>query len=137
MADVKRGKLSRLAWNALGTISLGLAVIGAVLPVMPTVPFLLLSAASYSRGSERMHAWMMSVPLFRQCMADYHEGKGTPTWMKLATIAVLWCGMLFSMHFLVHDDTVRIVLLIVAVAVSIHIMTIGWVVRRMRERRRR
>ena len=58
-----------------GTLSLGLSVIGIVLPIIPTTPFLLLSAACYYKSSERMHKWLINHKLFGKYIKNYMEGK--------------------------------------------------------------
>lgn len=58
---------------ASGTTALGLGVIGIVLPLLPTVPFLLLAAFCYARGSDRMHAWLVDHPRLGQPIQDWRE----------------------------------------------------------------
>lgn len=54
----------RWIWAALGLLSLGLALVGIVLPLLPTVPFLLLSAFCFARSSERLHSWLLGHRIF-------------------------------------------------------------------------
>lgn len=49
-------------WISVGWVSIGLAIAGAVLPLLPTTPFLLLAAYAFSRGSDHLHDWLMQHP---------------------------------------------------------------------------
>lgn len=56
--------MMRLVWLILGFVSLALGTIGAFLPLLPTVPFLLLSAFLFARSSDRLHGWLVNHRLF-------------------------------------------------------------------------
>lgn len=57
----------------IGLVSLGLGVIGIFLPIMPTVPFLLLAAVCFANASERLHGWLLSHPIFGPPIQDWNE----------------------------------------------------------------
>ncbi|MGE5229565.1 MAG: YbaN family protein, partial [Deltaproteobacteria bacterium] len=59
---------------ACGWTSLGLGVVGLAVPVLPTVPFVLLAAACFVRSSERCHRWLVTHPVFGRHVADYEAG---------------------------------------------------------------
>ena len=63
----------RIFWLALGWLSVGLGAVGAVLPLLPTVPFLLLAAFSFARSSERFHSWLIEHPRFGPPIIDWRE----------------------------------------------------------------
>ncbi len=63
----------RLIWLVAGLISLALGVIGAFLPLLPTVPFLLLAAICFARSSERLHNWLVTHNVFGPPIADWRE----------------------------------------------------------------
>src|SRR3972149_1860657 len=73
-----------------GTVSLVLGAIGIVLPILPTTPFLLLSAACYLRSSERMHKWLLGNRWFGEYIKNYQAGRGIPIKTKIIAVTVLW-----------------------------------------------
>ena len=107
-----------------GTISLGLGALGVFLPVLPTTPFLLLSAAFYYKGSERMHRWLLNNKLFGNYIKNYKEGRGIALKAKAITLCLLWTTICYSAFFIVNMIVLQIVLFVIAGGVSIHILTI-------------
>ncbi len=107
-----------------GSISLGLGVIGIFLPVLPTTPFLLLSAACYYKGSERMHQWLLNNRLFGSYIRNYKEGKGISLMGKIFTLFLLWTTVFYSALFIVNNYIVQIALFVIAIAVTVHIITL-------------
>lgn len=106
-----------------GTIFLGLGAIGIFLPVLPTTPFLLLSAACYLRGSERMHRWLLNNRWFGSYISNYREGKGISAKGKIFSISTLWIAISFSIY-LIQTAHIQVLLLIIAIAVSMHLITV-------------
>lgn len=105
-----------------GWTSLGLGAAGLVLPVLPTVPFLLLAAACFLRGSERHYRWLVSHPVFGPHLADYLAGKGLRPRVKVLALVTLWVAVLFSVVVVVPLLAIDVVLLAVAAAVSVYIL---------------
>jgi uncharacterized protein len=106
-----------------GTLSLGLGTIGLFLPILPTTPFLLLSAACYMRSSKRMHKWLLGNRWFGEYIRNYQEGKGIPLKTKLIAISVLWAAILYSAFFVIDEILLaQIALLLVALGVSMHLI---------------
>lgn len=80
----------RFLWAGLGILSVGLAVIGAVLPLLPTVPFLLLAAFFFSRSSPRLHNWLLSHRTFGPLIEDWQRsGVIRPRAKRLATLSIV------------------------------------------------
>ncbi|MEL0083883.1 MAG: YbaN family protein [Gammaproteobacteria bacterium] len=104
----------------IGGISLALGVIGIFLPLLPTTPFLLLTAACYLRSSPRFYHWLLSHPVLSKYLLAYLDGKGIPRRAKIYTTLPLWISLLFS-SYLVPLTWVRIGLLAIGVAVTIYI----------------
>lgn len=117
-------RLIKGLWTALGTFFLCLGVIGIVLPLLPTTPFLLLAAACYIRGSERMYKWLLGNKWFGEYIKNYREGRGVPLKVKVLSISFLWAAIGFSAFFVVDIFWIRIILIAIAIGVSIHIISL-------------
>jgi uncharacterized protein len=63
----------RPLWLALGLVFLALGLLGVVLPVLPTTPFLLVAAAAFARSSPRLHQWLLAHPLFGPPIRNWQE----------------------------------------------------------------
>ena len=68
--------MKRILYVIIGCISLGLGAVGSLFPVVPTVPFLLLAAFSFARGSKKLHNWFVGTKLYQDNLADFVAGKG-------------------------------------------------------------
>lgn len=79
----------KIIYATLGLLSLGLALIGIILPLLPTVPFLLLATFFFANSSERLHNWLISHPTFGPMILDWNErGAIRPAAKKAATISI-------------------------------------------------
>jgi len=118
-------KLKKGFYIVAGTIFLGLGAIGIFIPILPTTPFLLLSAACYYKGSERLHRWMLNNRWFGSYIKNYKEGEGISLRNKAFIIALLWSTIIYSIIFVVNILIIQMALLIIAFAVSLHILMIS------------
>ena len=116
--------LKKAIFTVAGTISLGLGAVGLFLPILPTTPLLLLSAACYYKGSERMHRWLLNNKLFGSYIRNYKEGKGISQMGKILTLFLLWITISYSAFFIVNNSIVQIVLFTIAIGVTVHITTL-------------
>ena len=80
----------RIVWVSLGLLSLVLGVVGAAVPLLPTVPFLLLAAFCFARSSERLHAWLLGHPNFGPVIDDWNaRGAISPRVKLISTVSIL------------------------------------------------
>ena len=68
--------MKKTLYLLLGTLSLGLGAAGSLVPVLPTIPFLMLAAFSFARSSEKLHNWFVGTKLYQDNLADFVAGKG-------------------------------------------------------------
>ena len=85
-------KAKKIFWIILGCVSLALGAIGAALPILPTVPFLLLAAFSFAKSSKRLHNWFINTKLYKKNLASYVKGKGMtwPAKIKFTAPSLAW-----------------------------------------------
>lgn len=72
-----------------GCISLGIGAVGAVVPLLPSVPFLLCSAFCFARSSKRLNSWFVGTALYRRHLADYVGGRGMALKTKVRIMALV------------------------------------------------
>jgi uncharacterized membrane protein YbaN (DUF454 family) len=81
--------VSRYLWLMLGLASTGCGIIGAVLPLVPTTPFLLLAAFAFARSSPRFHGWLINHPRFGPLILNWQRnGSIDPTSKRLALLVM-------------------------------------------------
>jgi uncharacterized protein len=108
-----------------GSFALVLAVIGAIMPIMPTTPFLLLSAYCYARSSTVCHRWLTTNRLFGRYVTQMAQGRRLSPPLKVALIASSWLTAAISAAWLAPNLTVRIIGLSIAAAMSTYILLQG------------
>jgi len=118
-------RLIRWVLVTVGTIFVMLGVIGVFLPLLPTTPLLLLALACYSISSKKFYNWLLNNKLFGNYIKNYIEGKGIPFTTKIFAISLLWITIIFSIVSIVQNLFIRVVLILVAISVTIHILTIS------------
>jgi uncharacterized membrane protein YbaN (DUF454 family) len=117
-------KLLKAFLIVIGFIAVGLGILGMFLPILPTTPFLLLAAACFAKSSNRFYHWLLNNKWFGSYIKNYREGKGIPLKIKIMALSFLWSTILLSTIFFLDNIYVRIVLLLIALAVTIHISLI-------------
>lgn len=108
---------------ALGTLFLGLGIVGIFLPLLPTTPFLLLSAALYFRGSPQLYQRMLSNKYVGHYIRNFREHKAIPLRAKVLSLVMMWGAMLYTIHFLVPLWWGKVLLLLLALGVSCYILS--------------
>jgi uncharacterized protein len=116
-----KSRFLRILLNILGFFFTGLGFIGLFLPLLPTTPFLLLAAACFARSSDKFYNKLLSSKYLGVYIRNYIEKKGVPLKVKLTAITFVWAGMAISIIFATEVLVVRIILIIIAIGVTIHL----------------
>ena len=91
----------RLLFVVLGTLFVLLGIAGAVLPVLPTTPFMLLAAACYARASSRFYNWLLNSPAFGPTILEWRRHRSIPWRVKLTAIGLMAVTLGISIVFFV------------------------------------
>lgn len=120
----KNGSPSFLRWFlfACGWLSVALALLGLFLPVLPTVPFLLLALACFSRSSDRFHTWLVEHEQLGPLVRPYLAGAGMPLRAKVKAILLVWASILLSTFFLIERLWLQILLPLIALGVTLYLL---------------
>ena len=114
-------RLMKALLVTLGTLSVGLGVLGIFLPLLPTTVFLLLAAACYARSSDRFYFWLINHRWLGSYIRNHYEGRGMRRRDKVVTLIALWAGIGATAIWSVEAIWLRVVLVGIALAVTIHV----------------
>lgn len=89
-------KGKKIIYIALGILCLGLGALGAVLPLLPAFPFLMLAAFCFGRSSEKLDRWFKSTKLYKNNLETYVQGQGMIWKTKIHVMVTVTLIMLFG-----------------------------------------
>ncbi len=113
--------VKRLIFLILGCVSLGLGCIGIVLPILPTVPFFLLTVFCFSQSSQKLHDWFVGTNLYKKHLESYVQKKGMTVKTKVGIIIPV--TILMSIGFaLMYIKAVYVPCVILAIVWVCHII---------------
>lgn len=102
--------LRKLLYLTLGFLGLALGAVGAVLPLLPAFPFLLLAAYGFGKSSRRLDRWFKGTRLYRENLADLAEDRGLTRRAKIrimVTVTILMAAGFIAMHAVAVGRIVR------------------------------
>jgi uncharacterized membrane protein YbaN (DUF454 family) len=91
-----RFRTVRALWIAVGFVCVGLGVIGALVPVMPSTGFFVAAAFCFARGSDRWLNWLLALPTVGPLVRDYRAGLGMPLRAKVIAVSMLTLAVTIS-----------------------------------------
>ena len=108
---------------AVGCLSVALGVIGIFLPLLPTVPFLLLAAYCFTRSSERLHSWLIQHKKLGPILHQYQTHRAVSRQTKMLALTSLWGSLIFSIVLLPHVH-IRLFLIAIGMGVTWHLLSL-------------
>ena len=95
-------------FRVLGFLFLGIAILGVILPLLPTTPFVLLATACFARSSEKWHRWMLANKIFGPMIRNWEQNKCISCRVKLiAIISMILVGG-YSVLFAVESTQAKV-----------------------------
>ncbi|MAW67404.1 MAG: hypothetical protein CL708_06330 [Chloroflexi bacterium] len=104
MSKLNRYKPIRILWILLGSLSVGMGVIGIFVPGWPTTIFLIVASYFYIRSSRRLYNWLINNKLLGIYIKNYLLGKGMPLKAKLVSLIIMWLFGLLSILMWIPND---------------------------------
>lgn len=105
--------IKKLIYIFTGCITLGIGAIGAVLPILPSVPFLLAAAYCFGRSSEKLHNWFIGTSLYKKNLESFVEGKGMTRSTKIKIMVTVTILMTIGFIMMSRVPVGRIALVVV------------------------
>ncbi|MFL2767575.1 MAG: YbaN family protein [Dehalococcoidia bacterium] len=125
-SKLNKNKLIRLLFVFIGSIFVGLAIIGIFLPGLPTTPFLILAAYFYIRSSKKLYNWLINNKILGIYIKGYLSGKGMPLRAKIISLILMWVFGSFALLFGIPDSMlfVKIIVFIVLLIGTIFLLRV-------------
>ena len=92
----------RLFWLTCGILSLIVGIIGIILPLVPTTPFILLAAVSFAKGSSRFHNYLVKNKYSGPIIKDWQENRTIPLRAKIVTALMMSISILSIIVFIMY-----------------------------------
>ena len=106
----------------LGFISMGIGIVGIVVPILPTTPFLLLASFFFAKGSKRFHDWFISTKIYKKYLESFVKSKAMTLKNKFTILLPVSC-MLIITFICVNNLYARIVLVILFIGKYLYFFT--------------
>lgn len=121
-AQISRSRTVRFVYGALGLVSLGVAIAGIAIPLIPTTGPVLLAGFFFSRSSERFDNWLVGHRVFGPIIRDWRAGLGFSPRLKAVAVVAIAATFAISAGFVIDSMTVRIALVLFGAGLIVYIL---------------
>ncbi len=123
-------RIKRALYFALGCLGLAMGAVGAVVPLLPAFPFLVLAAFGFARSSDRLHQWFLATRLYRDNLAGFLSGRGMTKAAKARVMLTVTAVMAIGFYMMRRIPVGQVVLAVVWVG---HMILFIWGIRTVPE----
>lgn len=107
--------IHRLVFILLGFLSLGVGILGIFLPILPTTPLVILAAYFFSKGSKKIHHWLISNKIFGKMIKDWEAYGVIPRRAKILATSMIIPSFAYTMIFFEVSNWIKIIVLLIGV----------------------
>lgn len=111
-------KLKKIIFIIIGCVSLGIGCVGIVLPILPTVPFFLLTVFCFANSSEKLHNWFVNTKMYKKHLDSFVKKKGMTVKTKVTILTSVTIVMAFGF----------IIMMIKGIVIPSIILAVVWLV---------
>lgn len=122
MAQVVQNRWLRGVYIALGFLSLGVGIVGTILPGIPTTMPIILAAFFFSKSSQRFDDWMVNHKVFGPLVRDWRAGRGFTARAKTIAIVAIAITFTITVGWMVQNTAVRVALVVLALSITAYIL---------------
>lgn len=112
-SNTKKAKV--LMFKTIGIVFVGLAILGVILPILPTTPFLLVAAACFAKSSPKMQRWLLTNKIFGPMINDWQQHRSIPKKAKYIALSSIVLSVAWSAYML---KSIWLTLLIIALVIG-------------------
>lgn len=125
-AEVRRhdSPALRALYILAGIVFVLLGIAGALLPVLPTTPFMLLAAACFARASPRFYNWLLNNPVFGPTVLEWRRHHCIPWRIKITAIVLMFLTLGVSIVFFVPRWELQLALAAAGVVLGVYLYRI-------------
>jgi uncharacterized membrane protein YbaN (DUF454 family) len=116
-------KMRKHLLNTLGFICVGIGIVALFVPLVPTVPFLIVAAWCFSQGSEKIHRWLIRHRYFGPAIQDWQRNRAIPPRAKALACIMLSCSMAFALWYHEFSVPVKCVVVVIGISAIVYILT--------------
>lgn len=113
-----------LVYKILGFFFVVIGIVGIFLPLLPTTVFLIIASYFFMRSAPELNDKLMKNKYLGVYLKNYKYKSGVPLTIKVSSISLLWISIFISGYFLTENIYLRILLIIIAIVVTVHILLI-------------
>ena len=124
VVSAKLDTVYRYLYLIMGFLLVGIGILGIFLPVLPTTIFLILASACFMKSSPKANEWLKNNRWLGPYLKNYTDKTGLTIKSKIVLLSILWISITFSALILTDIPAIRILLLLIAIGVTIHLVMV-------------